>query len=385
MELLVPDLEYYSKGRRIEPAWAPVFYNPQMKLSRDLSIALIDAYARSRGRSSLRVLEPLSATGVRGLRYAAELDAVESIVLNDRNSLAVRLQFRNTIINRLQAKVRIFNRDANSLMYSLAEAGHRFDIVDIDPFGSPAPFIESALHVIAHKGLLLITATDLAPIFGVYPRACLRKYFSRPLDAEFSKEIGARILAGFVVREAAKHGLGAVPTYTVLTGHSLRLVFSIYRSRSAANRQVAWIGYAAFCPRCSYRALMTRLSATGLRCPNCGGEVLVAGPLWCGGLWSRAYALKVVESYGERAYLDESGLKIAKLICEEAEAPPLYTTVTTVSKIASVEGEPSPRRLLESLLEMGYRASLTHFDSKGLRCTLQPYELANIVKAQNKP
>ena len=381
VRLLIPDLSYYG-GERAEPARAPVFYNPAMKVSRDISVAIVEAYARIGGRDSISVCEPLSATGARGLRYAAEVAAVKEVVLNDRNPLAHKLALANAKLNGLGDRVKVYNREARALLAEFAERREKFDVVDIDPFGTPAPFVEFALLALKHKGLLMVTATDLAPLFGVKPSSCLRKYFAKPLASEFSKEVGARILAAFVAREAAKLGLAARPVYTFLSRHSLRLALVVERSKSKASRAVSQVGYAVYCPSCLYRA-PEKVFPKEARCPLCGRGVEIGGPLWVGDLWDEKFASMVLEVYRERSYMSAEGLKIARLITLEAGKPPLYTTVASLAKLASLKEEPSPLELVEKLASLKLTASLTHFDPKGLRTDLQPSELARLLTAKS--
>lgn len=379
VKLLVPDLTYYS-GKRVEPAWAPVFYNPAMMVSRDISVAIVESYSQLEGRGSISICEPLSATGVRGLRYAAEVPAVSEVVLNDKSPLAYKLALTNTNLNDLNGKVRVYNREARALLTELAEKGARFDIVDVDPFGTPAPFVESALLALKHKGLLMLTATDLAPLFGIKPSSCIRKYFAKPILSEFSKEVGARILAAFVAREAAKLSLAAKPIYTFLVRHSLRLVVVIERSKSKAFRTLSQIGFVVYCPRCLYRAV-EKDAHRNLECPLCRGKTLVAGPLWIGDLWDERYAQTILKNYSERKYLSTEGLKLVKLVALETGKPPLYTTVMSIAKLASLKEEPSPLKVVERITQSGGLASLTHFDSKGFRCNLQPRDVARLFSA----
>ncbi|MEM1691197.1 MAG: hypothetical protein QXN94_02370 [Thermofilaceae archaeon] len=380
VRILAPDLEYYSSSSaRIEPAWAPVFYNPRMRISRDLSVAIVSAFAKASGRSKIRVCEPLSATGVRGLRYAAEIEEIEEVLINDKSALAYELEVQNVTRNKLDNKVRVFNREARALLLEFAEKSEKFDVVDIDPFGSPAPFVESGLLALKHNGLLLVTATDLAPLFGVAPGSCKRKYFSTPMRTEFSKEVGARILAAFVVREAAKLGLAAEPIYAFLANHSLRIAFIVKRSKSLAKKFLDLLGGAIYCYKCFYRSL-TSYSPPERSCPNCGSPLTIGGPLWTGDLWNPSFALNVLERYSERSYLSSAGLRIAKLIAVEAGKPALYSTSTSLAKLAGLGDEPSLERIAEIAGKLGVEFSPTHFDAKGFRIGIQLYELANYFR-----
>ncbi len=374
VRLLVPDLAFYSRGGAPEPAWAPIFYNPAAAVSRDLSVAILAAYVEALGRS-VTVCEPLSATGVRGLRYAAEVEGVAKVVLNDRSELAYRVEVVNAESNGLAERVGVYNREARALLLEFAERGEKFDVVDIDPFGSPAPFVESALLALRHGGLLMVTATDLAPLFGSSPSSCRRKYFATPLRSEFSKEVGARILAAFVAREAAKLGMAATPIYTFLARHSLRVAFIVRRSRSGARRVVELIGWAVYCPRCAYRAL-AEYTSCGASCPRCGARLQVGGPAWTGELWERSFSLRVLEHYRRRAYLRREGLRVAEQISLEAGKPPLYTTTAVLASLARLPEEPSLAEVGRAAERLGVEFSRTHFDPKGFRIGVQPYELA---------
>lgn len=51
--------------------------------------------------------------------------------------------------------------------------------VDLDPYGTPSPFLDAAVQSVADGGLLLCTATDMAVLCGNNAEVCYSKY-SRP-------------------------------------------------------------------------------------------------------------------------------------------------------------------------------------------------------------
>lgn len=57
----------------------------------------------------------------------------------------------------------------------------RFHAVDLDPYGSASPFLNSAVQCVADGGLLMVTCTDMATLCGNTPEATLSKYGSTPL------------------------------------------------------------------------------------------------------------------------------------------------------------------------------------------------------------
>lgn len=60
--------------------------------------------------------------------------------------------------------------DANTLLYAHREEEDRVEVVDLDPYGTAAPFIDSAVQAVSDGGLLCVTCTDLAVLAGTnYP------------------------------------------------------------------------------------------------------------------------------------------------------------------------------------------------------------------------
>jgi tRNA (guanine26-N2/guanine27-N2)-dimethyltransferase len=58
--------------------------------------------------------------------------------------------------------------DACAVMYSHRSPEDRFDVVDLDPYGSPHTFLDGAVQSVKDGGLLLVTCTDMAVLCGNY-------------------------------------------------------------------------------------------------------------------------------------------------------------------------------------------------------------------------
>ena len=65
----------------------------------------------------------------------------------------------------------------------------RFDVVDIDPYGSPAVFLDGAVQAVCDGGILLITCTDMGVLCGNHSEACYGKYGGMSLKAKFCHEM----------------------------------------------------------------------------------------------------------------------------------------------------------------------------------------------------
>ena len=116
----------------------PVFYNPVMKLNRDLSLLILATL------KSPRVALPMEASGVRAARMLNELKDWRSseILVNDLSERAVEIAKQN---------IAAVQGDFKAVQYSSMDASAflrthgRFDYIDIDPFGTPNPFLDSAV------------------------------------------------------------------------------------------------------------------------------------------------------------------------------------------------------------------------------------------------
>jgi len=138
-----------------------VFYNPHMKFNRDVSVTVLKTFQKTCGRT-LTVMDALSATGIRGIRYSLECCGIKSVILNDLNPDAFILIKKNIKKNKVE-NAEVFRVDACELM---SRYKYLIDFVDIDPFGSPISFIDAGARAVSNKGFLAVTAKDTTPLSG---------------------------------------------------------------------------------------------------------------------------------------------------------------------------------------------------------------------------
>ena len=142
----------------------------------------------------VKVLEGLAASGLRSIRFAKELTGVKKIVANDWSRQAVESIERNAHHNNVRDLVEPHNGDAALLMYQHKATKDRFDVIDLDPYGSPTPFLDGALQAVTEGGLLCVTATDMAVLCGNSPETCYTKYGAISLKSKACHEFAVRIL-----------------------------------------------------------------------------------------------------------------------------------------------------------------------------------------------
>ncbi len=325
---LAPDLDFYR-----HPNHAPVFFNPRARVSRDVSVLVLKVVKVD------SVLDGMAATGVRGIRYALEADV--SPFFCDINPLAVGLIEENVALNGLSAG--IFLDDVRRVCLS-----HSFDAVDIDPFGTPAPFLSDAVLGVRNGGYLLVTATDPGPLSGVNRTAALRKYgvFVRRLP--WKEELAARILLFAIFRAAGANERGIVPIISFTHENHVRVIIQLFKKPSLISKNAKHVGM-----------------FSGV------------GPLWLGPLHHR----NVV---GEAAKLwEESYSKAAKYILHTAsrEVNALgFFDLHHLSRKMKVSHVPPVEKVIEALLERGFEASRTVFRRTAIKTDAPEEEVIKILQ-----
>ena len=59
----------------------------------------------------------------------------------------------------------------------MSSTNEKFHVIDLDPYGTATPFIDSAIQGIRDEGLLLVTCTDAGVLAGLgYPEKCFALY-----------------------------------------------------------------------------------------------------------------------------------------------------------------------------------------------------------------
>jgi tRNA (guanine26-N2/guanine27-N2)-dimethyltransferase len=368
VKAVVPKLKAFRKQPSdYAPSKAPVFYNPVMELNRDLAVLAFQAYQRLANRD-ISLCEPLTSSGIRGVRLAAEIRGVKKVLIGDISERAIKLAEHNVRLNGLQDLVTVQHKDANCLLSCRGAPRQRFDVIDVDPFGSPVPYLDSAVHALRNKGLLAVTATDLAPLCGVHAKACVRKYGGKPLRTECCHELAVRLLAGCVATVAAKQDIGVRVVFSHSTAHYIRVYAQIGYGAKKADASIKNLGYVLHCFNCFHRETATKFSAKFFeKCPECGSKVDWAGPLWLGKIFDTHFC-ELMTQENRRTALRNSG-KIAKLLAlakDEAEAPATYYVIDHISDKLALP-VPSVSAVLQGLRDEGFQAFPTHFNSRGIR------------------
>ncbi len=318
----------------------PVFFNPEMKFNRDISVACLKVAQRT-AHEKMCICDLLSGCGIRGIRYLLEVPDVEFALLNDANPTAFGIIKRNVDFNKVKRAI-VENMEGNVL---LSMHGNKFDFVDIDPFGSPVPFLDGAARAVRHGGFLGVTATDLGPLAGTYPKTCLRRYGAKSLKTDVMHETGVRILTGYIIRALSKYDKGFLPLLCFCSRHYYRIFGEVKKSRGCADKAVAALGYMLYCHKCGGR----KYSRFNKETCECGAEFDYAGPLYTGGLFDDEFVQSIEP-------MDSKMEKFVDVLREESKVDGM---VYDVHEICSLNKLETVKRdcLVSCLREKDYSAS----------------------------
>ena len=332
------------------------FYNPSMELNRDFSV-LACQHLVNYSKKHVSLLDGLAASGIRGLRLANELEGDFEVTINDWDKDAFSLIKKN--IERLNLKnVSAINCNLNTIL-----SEKKFNYIDIDPFGSPVYFMDSAMRGILNDGIIACTATDTATLCGVYPKVCFRRYGAVPQHSDVMKELGVRILIGFICKEACKYDKGIKPVASYTTDHFFRVYVKVYNSTSIANDSIGNYSLINKDEQIGYEKAKTML-----------------GPLWTGKLQNKKFLEEYRTILFEKQLKTKNSLwKLLDVLEEESDAPMFFYNADTIASNLK-KSQPKMKKIFEELRRNRFEVYRTHFHPKGFKTNAPVADIEKMFK-----
>jgi len=291
----------------------------------------------NRKEPAFTILDALSATGLRALRYAQEMPFVTKVTANDLDTSAVYSIKLNVRHNKLEDKIEVNHGDAIVHMYTKIAAHQtltekekakgkyeKYDVVDLDPYGTAAMFLDAAVQAVRDDGgLLCVTCTD-AGVWASngYPEKAFALYGGVPVKGHFSHEVGLRLILHAISTSAARYGLAIEPLLSLSIDFYARVFVKVSRSPAAVkftagktmivyNCDVgcgAWAtqfllrnkaqqnktGSGSF-----YKHQMAQGPTADQHCSHCGSKMHLAGPMFGGRLHSPEFVRRILDGLPE--------------------------------------------------------------------------------------
>ncbi|MDQ3853555.1 MAG: tRNA (guanine(10)-N(2))-dimethyltransferase [Thermoproteota archaeon] len=363
--LMVPKSSLTAKV----PSKMPAFFNPAAKLNRDLSILAYSAFVTSSGKKTFA--DSFAGIGARALRVAVEVPEVEQVYCNDINSVAIEAAKEAAALNSVTGRCHFSIEEVCKFLLKGDKEGDRYSIVDLDPFGTPARHVDCVLRSVLDGGLVSITATDTAVLWGIYPKVCLRRYYGRPLNNSYGNETAIRLLLSLTALTASRLELAIKPVFVHAMKHYLRVYAKVSVSSSQANEVYNSIGYVMHCFQCGHR-FNTKEYGKG-KCELCNTGLAVAGQLWTGSLYDKEFVEKMLEQDPDRQCK-----KVLEAAVEEASEIPYYFRADEISsKLKS--NTHSVQRIIEKLHAAGFVASKTALNTGAFKTDARINSILDVV------
>ena len=275
-------------------------------------------------RPPIRILDALSATGLRALRYATELPFPTQITANDLSPKAASAIKLNIQHNRLEHRIKTTTGNANAHMYSFVGQegtggpGHKYHVIDLDPYGTAVPFLDAAVQATADGGLLCVTCTDTGVFNSMgYAEKCFSLYGGLPGKGEHCHEIGLRLILHAIAIAAGKYGIAIEPLLSLSIDYYARVFVRVRKSPAdvkflASKTMLVYAcdhGCGAWFPQFMmrtqemagkkgttfYKHIVSQGPSCERYCECCGGKMHVAGPMWGGALHNPSFVQRVLD------------------------------------------------------------------------------------------
>ncbi|XP_049495908.1 tRNA (guanine(26)-N(2))-dimethyltransferase isoform X3 [Panthera uncia] len=306
----------------------------------------------------LRVLEGLAASGLRSIRFAREVPGLQSVVANDASARAVDLMCRNVQLNAVAHLVHPRQADARMLMYQHQRASERFDVIDLDPYGSPAPFLDAAVQAVSEGGLLCVTCTDMAVLAGNSGETCYSKYGAMALKSRACHEMALRIVLHSLDLRANCYQRFVVPLLSVSADFYVRVFVRVFTGQAKVKASASKQALVFQCVGCGTFHLQRLGKASGAS----GGRVKFSAA--CGPPIGPD-----CEHCGQRH--------------QELPDVPLYYTLDQLSSTIRCS-TPSLLQLRSALLHAGFRVSLSHACKNAVKTDAPSSALWDIMRCWEK-
>jgi tRNA (guanine26-N2/guanine27-N2)-dimethyltransferase len=350
----------YGELKEVVDKEMDVFYNPVMRINRDLTILILSAEEKM----NLKIADPLAGSGIRVIRILKEIEEktpekLKQILVNDKKWKFADYFEKNIELNNLSEnqsnKIAIHNEDASIFLLK----NKVFDYIDIDPFGTPNPFLDAGVQSLRNNAILAITATDTSALCGSYPTAGKRKYWATPLRNELMHEFAARILIRKVQLVGGQYDKALTPIFTVSRDHYIKIFFRNRNSKTKVDEIY------------SQHSTYSHKNET-------------YGPIWTGTLWDISLAEKM-NKLSEKLDVSKDTKKILSIITEECEiVTPFFFDMHALSRKNKTGDNPRFENIIGRLIDEGFLASRTHFLETAIKTNAPKERVEEIFEEEMK-
>ncbi|CAP25390.2 Protein CBR-TRM-1 [Caenorhabditis briggsae] len=394
----------------------PVFYNPVQEFNRDLTVTVLRQFSDDRQKwhqeqaaksaavsngegeeppkkknkltinedGKIRILDALSASGLRALRFSKEVPNVGFIMANDFSDNAVASIQENVKLNEVEDLVEAHFGDAVMTMMEHRGIDKRFHAVDLDPYGTASTFLDSAVQCVADRGILMVTCTDMAVLCGNTPEACYNKYDAVTTRMKCCHEVGLRILLRAIDSAANRYTRYIEPLVSISVDFYVRVFVRVHTGAFQAKQSGTKVGTVLVCSGCNamepipmlkrgennqenkYSLPTIRHSLTGPNnlCVHCNNRLHQIGPIYLAPIHIDTRSRTTGNSWTSSRRLT--------MVSEELEEV-LYYEHDQMANTVKVS-VPKVQSLRSAILHAGFKVSGSHCNPRAIK-TNAPMQL----------
>lgn len=355
------------------------FYRPQSQVGRDLAVLAAAVYKRQTGQ--LRVLDAMTGSGVRPLRYQLEAEA-DWVWANEANPDHREVLERNLEAGMRPRSYRITHQDANQVFFDCYQQRDFYDLVDIDNFGGPAPYASTGMWATRIGGMLYLTSTDGRATGGHDPERSLQTFGTFARSHPAVQEQGLRMLIGHAMQQAAAKGFGIQPIFSLFNGQVHRVMVRLVLD---APWEAAHHGFVGYCHVCGHfqTVVWRQLGRVSCACNRLMADyvkphpLVLSGPLWLGPLHDREMLAQMATLAAQWGW--DKRVKLLQVMRDEALMPPYYYPLGEIGRLGQMD---IPRRdgLIQALRDRNFRATLTHLNWEAIKTDATMAECVEIAR-----
>ena len=113
-----------------------------------------------------------------------------------------------------------------------------YEVVDLDPYGTAVPFLESALNSLANGGLLAVTFTDMAVLCARTPHVTFYKYGGSPLSKRYCHETALRLVLHMINEMANRQQRYIEPLLSLTVDFYVRLFIRVHEGAKKCHESI---------------------------------------------------------------------------------------------------------------------------------------------------
>ncbi|KAG1676768.1 hypothetical protein FOA52_005057 [Chlamydomonas sp. UWO 241] len=347
------------------------------------------------------LLEGLAASGLRSIRYAREVPGLSKIVANDLDPEVVASMKRNTAFNGPEVQSLIDCRCSDARLVMMG--ADKFDAVDLDPYGTPAMLLDSAVQCVAEGGILMVTATgypamlldsavpcvaeggilmvtavDMANLCGNNSTACYCNYGSYPIHRPYNHEFAVRIVLTAIEQHAVRYKRHITPLLSLCIDFYCRVFVRIETSPAIIRdtpSKLSFVWQSSGCDSFWFQPVGGKKEqgssvkhhaghgpAVPERCPETGSGYLMGGPIWTEPIHDADFLKGLMADIDrdQERYAQYGRIRgLVQAAADELPDAPLYYDLHDICKTARCQ-PPKMEMLRSALINAGFRVSSAH-------------------------